>query len=149
MPSYARRPGRGSRPAHHCREPAETQDQYPTWADIFPEGTRKFDGYVSQDALDDKRWRFEFDPAVHLNTDDLDLIFQEEEENDQRKNHRTYIGPDSDTVDRGSDKIPVEVRYNNNDNRVTFSGPIAFYKKTTFVQYAGKEWKRIKVPIYH
>ena len=56
------------------REPAETQDQYPTWTDLVPEGKRKFDGYVSQDALDNKRWRFEFDPAVQLNTDDLDLM---------------------------------------------------------------------------
>ena len=81
------------------REPAETQDQYPSLADIVPEGTRKFDGYVSQDALDNKRWRFEFDPAVHLNTDDLDLIFQEEEERDKSRNHRTYMGSDSDIAD--------------------------------------------------
>ena len=47
----------------------------------------------------------------------------------KRPSHRTYIGPDSDEIDKGKDKIPVEVRYSNIDNKVTFSGPLATHMK--------------------
>ena len=98
-----------------------------------------FKDRVPKQALDTGGWRYEFDPAK-LNADDLDLIYDEEESRGKHKNHRTYVGPDSQARDRGDDKIPVEVKYNNQDNKVTYSGVISHYQKTTFARYYGREW---------
>ena len=116
-----------------------------------------FVSHVSKEAIRGGRWKYEFDP-VNLNADDLDNIYDEEEARGKYKSHRTYIGPDSETKESdlsiankpdhekvgyhrtGEDKIAVEVRYNNQDNKVTYHGAMSHYKKTTFVKYPGKEW---------
>ena len=36
--------------------------------------------------------------------------------------------------------IPVEIRYSNENTKVTFSGQIASYYKTTCCKYPGKDW---------
>jgi hypothetical protein len=110
-----------------------------------------------QEAIDAGRWKYEFDPAK-LNADDLDTIFDIEEARGKYKSHRTYIGPDSTSKESnlsiankpdhekvgyhrtGEDKIAVEVRYNNQDNKVTYHGAMSNYQKTTFARYVGKEW---------
>ena len=38
--------------------------------------TQRFDYIVSQDALDQNRWKYEFDPAIDIDADDLDLVFR-------------------------------------------------------------------------
>jgi rubrerythrin len=86
---------------------------------------------VSEQALAARKWKYEFDPA-NLNANELDLIYDEQEANGKHKNHRTYIGPDSYGV--GEDKIPVEVKYANQDKKVTYNGMISHYQKTTFCQ---------------
>ena len=47
------------------------------------------------------------------------MLFQEEEGQKKTDNHRTHIGPGADGS--SDDKIAVELKYNNANDKVSFS----------------------------
>ena len=94
--------------------------------------------YVDTKFVKEQRWKIEFDVPRNIGGNDLDMLFQEEEDKGKTRNHRTYIGPGADGS--SDDKIAVEVRYNNINKKVSYSHQWKDYVKTTFVQYPGESW---------
>ena len=90
---------------------------------------------------------YEFDVQKHITGDDIDMLFQEEEDSGKTRSHRTYIGPGADGS--SNDKIIVELKYQGRDNKMTYYPRWNDYVKTTFVQFRGESWrcKEADVPI--
>ena len=75
-------------------------------------------GYIDPKFVRQRRWKIEFDVQKNISGDDIDMLFQEEEDTGKTRSHRTYIGPGADGC--SNDKIIVELRYHSKDNKLTF-----------------------------
>ena len=103
--------------------------------------------YIDPKFVRQRRWKIEFDVQQNISGDDIDMLFQEEEDTGKTRSHRTYIGPGADGS--SDDKIAVELRYHSKDNKLTFDPRWNDYVKTTFVQFRGEGWrcKEVDIPI--